>query len=503
MMFRRKSMKKKVLLILVATLMLTIMLGTFVACASGNSNTGSSNVPTPTPITPDDDGGQDDPDITPPGTDDPVDPPITDDPVDPPIDDPVDPPVIEKTEAEYKAECIDVLEEIALTALNNSNELWTFSNVELKAVNASTGTIYCYADGKFFSSTRTDFYIIKTNQSITDASFEEALETLEGIDANSITEIEAHSILEGQVSEESYNNLVEYVLAQVNLEGANVFNVTGFESVDGRNESNLTVELNGIIYNINVNLASFGSQEDHIENLLDENRTERITVTSEENFLSFETIGDPVDPPVVEKTEAEYKAECMDLIEEIALTALNNSNKFWTYSNVELKAVNASTGTIYCYADGKISSLTRTDFFIIKTNQSITDASFEEALETLEGFDANSITEVEPQSILEGQVSEEMYNKLVDYVLEQVNLEGANVLNATEFALIGDGSGKIKANLIVELNNIIYDVQIKGYSAESLDEEIAKELLSKSSTTYSVISEENFLSFESIGDAQE
>ncbi|MBQ9795725.1 MAG: hypothetical protein IJW36_02010 [Clostridia bacterium] len=211
----------------------------------------------------------------------------------------------------------------------------------------------------------------------------------------------------------------------------------------------------------------------------------------------------PDTPVTPEKTEAEYKAECIEKIKEIALTALNNNNPMLTYSNVQLKTFNASTGTIYCYAESDFYGSKATGFHIIEMDQIIADSTFESALETLENFDANSITEVETQTILEGQVSEESYNNLVDYVLEQVNLEGANVLNVTKFASVLDGSGKIHANFIVELNNIIYNVEIKGSSAESQDENIAEELLSKSSTTYEVVEEENFLSFETIGEAQE
>ena len=222
--------------------------------------------------------------------DTPVTPDVPDTPVTPDVPDtPVTP---EKTEAEYKVECKERIKEIALTALENNDKWGDYSNVELVDVNASTGTIYCYADRKVSTLTTTNFYIIKTNQAITDVSFEDALETLNNLDANLITDVETQTILENEVSEESYENLCNYVLGQVNLEGANVLNVTKFEDIDGRNETNLTAELNGIIYNVNVNLASFGTQEDHIENLLDQNRTETITVTSEENFLSFETIGE-------------------------------------------------------------------------------------------------------------------------------------------------------------------------------------------------------------------
>ena len=160
---------------------------------------------------------------------------------------------------------------------------------------AKFGVVFYKMCGKLKTATSTTkyFYELYLSSNLKDNySFEETLAELCEIDNVSDLNLTRHSILEGEVSEESYNNLVDYVLEQVNLEGANVLNVTKFEDVDGRNETNLIAELNGIIYNVNVNLASFGTQEDHIENLLDQNRTETITVTSEENFLPFETIGE-------------------------------------------------------------------------------------------------------------------------------------------------------------------------------------------------------------------
>ena len=163
---------------------------------------------------------------------------------------------------------------------------------------AKFGVVFYKMCGKLKAATSTTKYFYELNLSSNlkdNYSFEETLAELCEINNVSDLNLTRHSILEGEVTEESYNNLVDYVLEQVNLEGANVLNVTKFASVldgSGKNHSNFTVELNGIIYNVQAKTSSFsGNQEGHIDYMLNSS-TNEVSVTSEENFLSFETIGE-------------------------------------------------------------------------------------------------------------------------------------------------------------------------------------------------------------------
>lgn len=133
---------------------------------------------------------------------------------------------------------------------------------------AKFGVVFYKMCGKLKAATSTTKYFYELNLSSNlkdNYSFEETLAELCEINNVSDLNLTRHSILEGEVTEESYNNLVDYVLEQVNLEGANVLNVTKFASVldgSGKNHSNFTVELNGIIYNVQAKTSSFsGNQE--------------------------------------------------------------------------------------------------------------------------------------------------------------------------------------------------------------------------------------------------
>ena len=166
----------------------------------------------------------------------------------------------------------------------------------------------------------------------------------------------------------------------------------------------------------------------------------------------------------------------------------------------------AKFGVVFYKMCGKLKTATSTTkyFYELYLSSNLKDNySFEETLAELCEIDNVSDLNLTRHSILEGEVSEESYNNLVDYVLEQVNLEGANVLNVTKFASTGDGSGKNQANLTVELNNIIYEINIKTSSYSTRQEEHIEFAMNSESTTVEVVEEENLLSFENIGEAQE
>ena len=78
-------------------------------------------------------------------------------------------------------------------------------------------------------------------------------------------------------------------LDKVGLEGAQILNATKFRSHRDGYYTNVTCMKNNKIYNVYANVNSFGSQEDHINKLMEEGRTKEIKITSEENFKEFVT----------------------------------------------------------------------------------------------------------------------------------------------------------------------------------------------------------------------
>ena len=228
---------------------------------------------------------------TPSTPDVPVTPDVPDVPVTPDIPDvPVTP---EKTEAEYKVECEEKLKEIALTAVQNSNSMIEFTDIANLVFNTENGTIYCRAKGSAFGVTGESYYIIRTNQSLDSSNYKDALETIKDFEASSITEVQNQTILKGNVSEEKYNDLCEYVLGEVGLEGAEVLNATQFSSVGGGMRGvEFTVLKGDKVYAIQANAHSGdqSTQEGHINSMLNSS-TNEIAITSEENFEDFDAIG--------------------------------------------------------------------------------------------------------------------------------------------------------------------------------------------------------------------
>lgn len=96
-------------------------------------------------------------------------------------------------------------------------------------------------------------------------------------------------MIKNSVSEELYNQLCEYVLGKVGLDGAEVLNATKFASQLEGYYTNLICIQDNRIYNVYANVNSFGSQEDHINYLMTEGITKEIKIISEEDFKEFFT----------------------------------------------------------------------------------------------------------------------------------------------------------------------------------------------------------------------
>ena len=96
--------------------------------------------------------------------------------------------------------------------------------------------------------------------------------------------------MQESVSEELYNQLCDYVLDKVGLEGAQILNATEF-NVNNKSmyETTLSVFKNNKIYQVSASVISDGSQEDHINKLMIEGRTKEIKIVSEEDFKEFFT----------------------------------------------------------------------------------------------------------------------------------------------------------------------------------------------------------------------
>lgn len=219
----------------------------------------------------------------------PDNPNIPDQPDQPDQPDKPDPPVIEKTEQDYMNECQKKIEEIALEKLQSTSKRGTFDNINILKINELNGKVYLTADKTLTGITTTSFYELDLGKNFENSTYEQSLKILNSISSVSGTELTTQTVLQKAVSEELYNQLCDYVLDKVGLEGAQILNATEFTADNKGYTSNLTCFKDNKIYTVKANVISFGSQDEHINNLLTEGRTKEIKITSEENFKEFVT----------------------------------------------------------------------------------------------------------------------------------------------------------------------------------------------------------------------
>lgn len=224
---------------------------------------------------------------TPAQPDQPDVPNVPEQPVQPDQPNTPDQPIVEKTEQEYMQECKEKLTSKVTAALQAKYTYGETTDVKIVKVNSLTGTVY--ATGVYhFGKPTTCFYELKTTLSGLDKlTYEEASKQFTNLEFNSVKK--SYNIKES-VSEELYNQLCEYVLGKVGLDGAEVLNATKFSTNKNRMyETTLSVFKNNKIYQVSASVISDGSQEDHINKLMIEGRTKEIKIISEEDFKEFFT----------------------------------------------------------------------------------------------------------------------------------------------------------------------------------------------------------------------
>lgn len=227
---------------------------------------------------------------TPAQPDQPNIPNVPEQPVQPDQPNTPDQPIVEKTEQEYMQECKKKIEEIALEKLQSTSKRGKFDNINILKTNKLNGIVYLTADKTFGGGTDTIFYELNLGKNFENSTYEQSLKILNSISSVSGTELITQTVLQKAVSEELYNQLCEYVLGKVGLDGAEVLNATEFKvNNHSMYETVLSVLKNNKIYQVSASVISDGSQEDHINKLMTEGRTKEIKITSEEDFKEFFT----------------------------------------------------------------------------------------------------------------------------------------------------------------------------------------------------------------------
>lgn len=195
------------------------------------------------------------------------------------------------------------------------------------------------------------------------------------------------------------------------------------------------------------------------------------------------------DQPIVEKTEQEYMQECK---EKLKTTIENYVLNYMGRGSVKCNTykLNELDGKIYTSIDYTYRNNTVTYFYTMNTNlNDLNKSTYEETSKSLESIKLSSIIQF---SNIKNSVSEELYNQLCEYVLGKVGLDGAEVLNATEFTNINRMMGTI---LTVYKDNKVYSVEARTQSAPGSNENHINYMLASSTNEIKIISEEDFKEF--------
>lgn len=196
------------------------------------------------------------------------------------------------------------------------------------------------------------------------------------------------------------------------------------------------------------------------------------------------------DQPIVEKTEQEYMQECKAILTKRVSDKLQEKYTYGETTNVKIVNVNSITGTIYATGIYHFGTPVNS-FYKLETGLfDLHKVSYSSILELLKSFEFTSVNRF---TNIKYSVSEELYNKLCEYVLGKVGLDGAEVLNATKFST--NKNRMYETTLSVFKNNKIYQVSASVISYGSQEDTINDMLTEGTTKEIKIISEENFKEF--------
>ena len=201
------------------------------------------------------------------------------------------------TEEDYKEQCTEIINVKTLTGMNESTPSYvTISNFRNSIINMSNGLTFASANLTAGMISIDVFCIFETNLNTLDiTSYKELSENLSKLE---ISNMNYSDIIQSQVSDEAYANLVNFVISNsIGLDPAGtdveILTVSTFNpGPNGLSVLNMIVKKGDLIYSVEVQAPTGnGSQEDQIKALL-ECQAEEITFTStSESFSDFNDIG--------------------------------------------------------------------------------------------------------------------------------------------------------------------------------------------------------------------
>lgn len=204
------------------------------------------------------------------------------------------------TEEDYKAQCTEIINAKTLMGMNELKEFGTIANNRIKKINLTNGLLYVISNLTMGSASKDQFFILETNLNTLDkASYEALCGSLYGFEVESMDQ---QTMIEPEVSDEAYANLVNFVISNsigwgpvgTDVEILNVSTIASLLDGTGRRGLTMYVLKNNVIYKIEVEGSAYGHQEDCIEsfiNIESLNSGNTIINFTYEEFFDFNDIG--------------------------------------------------------------------------------------------------------------------------------------------------------------------------------------------------------------------
>ena len=225
-------------------------------------------------------------------------------------------------------------------------------------------------------------------------------------------------------------------------------------------------------------------------------------IPATDGFFDFNSLvaGETVPSPL---TEEDYKEQCTEIINAIALFDLNVlSNKYTTVSGLTTSKINTFNGVIFGNATFTMS-LGTSSRSIVKFQTNLNElvlTSYEALCGSLYGFKSISwetIYNIQPE------VSAEAYANLVNFVISNSIGWGpagtdVEILNVSIFKALTDGSGRNYLIMHVLKDDTLYEIRAEGSTGIGYQEDQIKRLLESPSTEVTFTSE-SFSDFNDIG----
>lgn len=222
--------------------------------------------------------------------------------------------------------------------------------------------------------------------------------------------------------------------------------------------------------------------------------------------------GDDTGTPPAEITEEQYAEQNIELLKAHLTSEYKIDNPRYYLQDIEILKVNCKESAIYFRANQFIGGNPYKKFFTAKFDKNIFNSTHKILNETLnkivKGETENNVEFLETQTILQPEISEELFDEFCDYIKRQsytygeetvdfskTNPENLEIINISN-TVGGGGKNGFNFTIIDNSINKIYTGNISSYiGSTSVDEQI-NEIMNKHSNFYEISSMADFESFD-------